>query len=135
MTTVFMTIATFADLLLEARKQPKPQRLLFVFVRAELPDFPDADQRRRFEQGEGGVLVPVVCVDKSTEELTNMAALVEESRRTEIEWDLVFTAAMDDPKDDAEVERQLQRMMESLQMGNITAYLAFDHHGNAVNVG
>ena len=126
MTTVFMTIATFADLLLEARKQPKPQRLLFVFVRAELPDFPDADQRRRFEQ---------VCVDKSTEELTSMAALVEESRRTEIEWDLVFTAAMDDPKDDAEVERQLQRMMESLQMGNITAYLAFDHHGNAVNVG
>ncbi|WP_340146493.1 hypothetical protein [Halomonas sp. PA16-9] len=79
--------------------------------------------------------MPVVCVDKSTEELTSMAALVEESRRTEIEWDLVFTAAMDDPKDDAEVERQLQRMMESLQMGNITAYLAFDHHGNAVNVG
>ncbi|WP_240645067.1 ribonucleotide reductase subunit alpha [Vreelandella venusta] len=135
MTSDFMTIATFADLLHEARKQPKPQRLLFVFVRAELPDFPDAEQRRRFEQGEGGVLVPVVCVDKSTQELTSMAALVEESRRTEIEWDLVFTAAMDDPKDDAEVERQLQRMMESLQMGTIATYLAFDHHGNAVNVG
>ncbi|BBI51392.1 hypothetical protein HORIV_38130 [Vreelandella olivaria] len=49
-----MTIATFADLLQEARKQPKPQRLLFVFVRAELPDFPDAEQRRRFEQGGRG---------------------------------------------------------------------------------
>ncbi|MBT2771131.1 ribonucleotide reductase subunit alpha [Halomonas sp. ISL-60] len=130
-----MTIATFADLLQEAHKQPKPQRLLFVFVRAELPDFPDAEQRRRFEQGEGGVLVPVICVDKSTKELSSMSALVEESRRTEIEWDLVFAAAMDDPKDEAEVERQLQRMMESLQMGNITSFLAFDPHGDAVNVG
>lgn len=130
-----MTIATFADFLQEARRQPQPQRLLLVFVRAELPDFPDPEQRRRFEQGEGGVLVPVICVDKSIEELSSMAALVEESRRTEIEWDLVFAAAMDDPKDDAEVERQLQRMMESLQMGNITSFLAFDLHGDAVNVG
>lgn len=130
-----MTIATFSDLLQEARQQARPQRLLFVFVHAELPDFPDAEQRRRFEQGEGGVLVPVVCVDKTTEELTSMAALVEESRRTGIEWDLVFTAALDDPEDDAEVERQLQRMMESLQMGNITAYLAFNHQGDAVSVG
>lgn len=130
-----MAIATFADLLQEARKQPKLQRLLFVFVRAELPDFPDAEQRRRFEHGEGGVLVPVVCVDKSPEELSSMVALVEESRRTGIEWNLVFAAAMDDPKDDAEVERQLQRMMESLQMGNIASFLAFDPHGDAVNIG
>ncbi|AQU83830.1 MULTISPECIES: ribonucleotide reductase subunit alpha [unclassified Halomonas] len=129
-----MAIATFADLLQEARKQPKLQRLLFVFVRAELPDFPDAEQRRRFEQGDGGVLVPVVCVDKSPEDLSSMAVLVEESRRTGIEWDLVFAAAMDDPKDDAEVERQLQRMMESLQMGNITSFLAFDPRGDAVNI-
>lgn len=130
-----MTIATFADLLQEASKQAKPQRLLFVFVRAELPDFPDDEQRRRFEQGEGGVLVPVICVDKPLDDLSSMAALVEESRRTEIEWDLVFAAAMDDPKDDAEVERQLQRIMESLQMGNITSFIAFDRRGDAVNVG
>ncbi|WP_447044106.1 ribonucleotide reductase subunit alpha [Vreelandella sp. H-I2] len=130
-----MTIATFADLLQEASKQVKPQRLLFVFVRAELPDFPDDEQRRRFEQGEGGVLVPVICVDKPLDELSSMAALVEESRRTEIEWDLVFAAAMDDTKDDAEIERQLQRIMESLQMGNITSFIAFDRHGDAVNVG
>ncbi|WP_404375841.1 ribonucleotide reductase subunit alpha [Vreelandella aquamarina] len=130
-----MTIATFADLLQEARQQPKPQRLLFVFVRAELPDFPDAEQRRRFEQGEGGVLVPVVCVDKSTQELSNMEALVEESRRTGVEWDLMFTAAMDDPQNDAEVERQLQRIMESLQMGNVTSLLAFNRQGEAVNIG
>lgn len=130
-----MTIATFSDLLQEARKQTKTQRLLFVFVHAELPDFPDDEQRRRFEQGEGGVLVPVICVDKSTDELSSMASLVEESRRTGFEWDLVFAAAMDDPADDAEVERQLQRMTESLQMGNVTSFIAFDHQGDAVNVG
>ncbi|HDZ47417.1 hypothetical protein LCGC14_0057150 [marine sediment metagenome] len=130
-----MTIATFTDLLQEARQQAKPQRLLFVFVRAELPDFPDDEQRRRFEKGEGGVLIPVVCVDKSTDDLSSMAALVEESDRTGFEWDLVFAAAMDDPADGAEIERQLQRMAESLQMGNITSFIAFDRHGDAVNVG
>ncbi|MBZ5486510.1 ribonucleotide reductase subunit alpha [Halomonas aquamarina] len=130
-----MTIATFADLLQEARRQPRPQRLLFVFVRAELPDFPDPEQRRRFEQGEGGVLVPVICVDKSPDELSSMAVLVEESRRTDIQWDLMLAAAVDDPGADAEIERQLQRMMESLQMGNITSFLVFDPQGNTVNVG
>lgn len=130
-----MTIATFADLLQEACRQPKPQRLLFVFVRAELPDFPDAEQRRRFEQGDGGVLVPVICVDKSTEELSSMSGLVEESRRTDMPWDLMVAAAMDDPNDDAEVERQLQRIMTSLQTGNIASFLVFDPQGNTVNVG
>lgn len=130
-----MMIATFSDLLQEARQQAKPQRLLFVLVRAELPDFPDDEQRRRFDQGEGGVLVPVVCVDKTIDELSNMAALVEESRRTGFKWDLMFAAAMDDPADDAKVERQLQRMTESLQMGNITSFIAFNPQGDAVNVG
>ena len=43
-----MAISHFADLLDEARRQPEPQRLLFVCTRAELPDHPSEEQRRRF---------------------------------------------------------------------------------------
>ena len=132
-----MSISCFADLLDEARRQPEPQRLLFVFARAELPDHPNAAQRERFERGEGGVLMPVLCVDKTLDELSDMAALVEESRRTEVEWDIVFAAALAgdgrEPPDSDEAEIPLQRMVESLQQGTIDNFLAFDRRGDAVS--
>lgn len=130
-----MAISCFADLLDEARAQSEPQRLLFVFTRAELPDHPNEEQRRRFEQGEGGVLTPVVCVDKAPEALTDMAALVAESRETGAEWDIVFAAALAGHNAEAEVEQHLNRMVESLKMGNVAQFLAFDRQGEAVSIG
>ncbi|MEQ6887267.1 ribonucleotide reductase subunit alpha [Halomonas sp. CS7] len=130
-----MAISCYADLLDEARAQPEPQRLLFVFTRAELPDHPSEEQRRRFEEGEGGVLPPVVCVDKAPEELTDMAALVAESRETGAEWDIVFVAALAGQNAEAEAEQHLNRMVESLKMGNVASFLAFDRQGEAVSLG
>ncbi|MDT8879257.1 ribonucleotide reductase subunit alpha [Halomonas saccharevitans] len=130
-----MAISRFADLLDEARAQPEPQRLLFVFTRAELPDHPSEEQRRRFEQGEGGVLTPVVCVDKAPEALTDMAALVAESRETGAEWDIVFVAALAGQDAEAQAEQHLNRMVESLKMGNVASFLAFDRQGEALSLG
>ncbi|CAM3481030.1 ribonucleotide reductase subunit alpha [Halomonas lysinitropha] len=130
-----MAISCFADLLDEARSQPEPQRLLFVFTRAELPDHPNEVQRRRFEQGEGGVLTPVVCVDKAPETLSDMAALVAESRETGADWDIVFVAALAGEDAQAQAEQHLNRMVESLKMGNISQFLAFDRQGEAVSIG
>ena len=48
-----MNIASFDDLLRAARAQPEPQRLLFVFADAELPDDSTPEQRARFEAGRG----------------------------------------------------------------------------------
>lgn len=127
-----MAISNFADLLSEARKQPEPQRLLFVCVRAELPDYPSEEQRRRFEQGEGGALTPVTCVDRTPDELSDMAAFVEQSNQTGQNWDLVFAAAMADPGDNEVIEQQLRRMVESLQMGSIESFLAFNRSGEVV---
>ena len=87
-----MNIATFDDLLRAARQQPEPQRLLFVFARAELPDDSTPEQRLRFAAGEGGTLAPLMCVDKSPDELGTFADLVEESRELGQAWTLVFVA-------------------------------------------
>ncbi|MGM0693801.1 MAG: ribonucleotide reductase subunit alpha [Pseudomonadota bacterium] len=130
-----MAISRYADLLDEARAQPEPQRLLFVFTRAELPDQPSEEQRRRFEQGEGGVLTPVVCVDKAPEELTDMASLVAQSRETGVDWDIVFVAALAGEDAQAQAEQHLNHMVESLKMGNISQFLAFDRQGEAVSIG
>ncbi|MGM0785701.1 MAG: ribonucleotide reductase subunit alpha [Pseudomonadota bacterium] len=134
-----MTISRFSDLLEEARRQPEPQRLLFVFTRAELPDHPTEAQRRRFERGEGGVLTPVLCVDKTPEELDDMAGLLAESQRTGIDWDIVFVGALSghggEAPTDEQVEAQLGRMVESLKMGSVEAFLALDRQGEAVRLG
>lgn len=127
-----MAIASFNDLLNEARQQPDSQRLLFVFTRAELPDHPSEEQRLHFKQGKGGVLIPMLCVDKPPEELINMKKLLEESRATGIEWDIVFVAAMTDLGTE-NAERQLDHMVEAIKMGNIEAYLTFDQDGEIVS--
>ena len=46
-------IRSFDDLMRAARQQPEPQRLLFVFAGAELPDDSSPEQRRRFAAGAG----------------------------------------------------------------------------------
>ncbi|WP_163559257.1 ribonucleotide reductase subunit alpha [Halomonas sp. NO4] len=134
-----MAISRFGDLLEEARRQPEPQRLLFVFTRAELPDHPSEAQRRHFEQGEGGVLTPVLCVDKAPEELSDMAALVAESRQTGIDWDIVFVAALagsgTTPPSAEQAEQHLNRMVEAVKMGNVAPFLALDRQGDAVRMG
>lgn len=133
-----MAIANYAELLTEAHQQPDPQRLLFVFAKAELPDNPDAQQRERFEQGEGGVLTPALCVDKTLDELSDMESLVLESQRTGVTWDIVFVAALAgdgvNPPTSEDAERPLQRMVEALQMGSIDNFLAFDRQGKAVDI-
>lgn len=129
-----MAVSSFNDLLGEARSQARSQRLLLVFVKAELPDFPDDEQRRRFEEGEGGVLVPTVCADKTPDELDDTDALLKEAEHTGVEWDLFFVAGMDDVHGDDEVQNQLTKMTESLQMGNVDSFIAFDRQGEAVSL-
>ena len=48
-----MEITCFDDLLSAARAQVEPQRLLFVFAQAELPEAPTPEQRAGFARGQG----------------------------------------------------------------------------------
>ena len=91
-----MDISSFDDLLQAARMQPEPQRLLFVFAAVELPDDATPAQRARLEAGQGGALVPLMCVDKTPQELPSFSALVEEARQFTApghDWAMVFVAA------------------------------------------
>ena len=129
-------IASFEDLLHAAREQPQPQRLLFVFTRAELPEDATPEQRARFEAGQGGALVPAMCVDKSPDELTSFAALREESRAAGPAWDVVFVAALSGsagrPPTSQDAEAPLQRMVESVKAGRIGGFIPFDAEGRTV---
>ncbi|UUZ50618.1 hypothetical protein LP420_13030 [Massilia sp. B-10] len=64
-----MNVSTYGELLAAARREPQPPRLLFAFARAELPDDAADAERAGFAEGRGGALAPVMCVDKTLDEL------------------------------------------------------------------
>lgn len=134
-----MDISTFDDLLAAARAQAQPQRLLFVFAGIELPEDATPDQRRRFQQGQGGALVPQMCVDKSPDELASFDQLRQEAASLGQPWGMVFAAAMSGAPGkaptSADADAPLQKMVEAIRQGQIQAYIPFDGEGRAVRLG
>jgi hypothetical protein len=131
-----MSISSFDDLLQAARQQPEPQRLLFVFASADLPDDSTPEQRERFLAGQGGALVPMMVVDKLPEELQAFADLVRESEQFEKAWSIVFAASLSGsgglaPSSEA-AEKPLQRMVESIKAGTLGTFIPFDREGHPV---
>ena len=132
-------VSSFDDLLQAARQQAEPQRLLFVFAGADLPEDSTLAQRERFLAGQGGALVPIMFVDKTPEELLTFADLEQESRQFGKEWSIVFAAALSGsgglaPTSEA-AEKPLQRMVEAIKAGNLGTFIPFDRQGQPVILG
>ena len=128
-----MSISNFDDVLRLAREQSQPQRLLFVFANAVLPDDATPEQRARFDAGEGGALTPLMSVDKAPEDLGTFDALVEESRQYGQDWVIVFVASLSGCDGRAptsqEADRSLQYMIESIKTGLFGSFIPFDRRG------
>jgi hypothetical protein len=133
-----ITINTFDDLLHAARAQPTPQRLLFVFAAAELPDDATDEERARFERGEGGALVPQMCVDKSPHDLQSFAQLQQEAQTMGPAWHMVFAAALSgtssEPPGEKETGEALSAMVDAIRQGFIHQCIPFDAQGHAVEL-
>jgi hypothetical protein len=132
-------LSSFQDLLAAAHRQAEPQRLLLVFARAELPDAATAAQRERFDAGEGGALSPVLCVDKAPAEIATFDALVAESARTGMGWDVVFVASLAGRAGTApgpdEAAQPLRFMVNAINQGRLAEFAAFDRLGNVLQFG
>lgn len=126
----------FDQLLESAAAQPQPQRLLFVFANAELPEDATPAQRERFAAGSGGTLAPLICVDKGLEELASFDALVAESHAAGPPWSVLFAAGLSGRNGQSpsaeQVQRALQTMVDRVRDGMIEGYLALDPSGDAL---
>jgi hypothetical protein len=126
----------FDQLLMAAAAQPEPQRLLFVFTGAELPEDASPAQRARFDAGQGGALAPLACVDKELHELSTFEALVAEARQATPAWKVVFIAGLSgeagQPPSNERVDSALGRMVEGVRTGRLHDYLALDPQGEPV---
>lgn len=130
------TKSHFQQLLNSAAQQVQPQRLLFIFASAGLPQDATPQQRARFEAGGGGELSPLMCVDKAPQELADFEALVAESRLAGPPWQVVFAAGVSGadglPPSDALVEQALQTMVDFIGNGRFDGLLALDRSGEVV---
>lgn len=128
-----LPINSFSDFLLAAKQQDQPQRLLFVFVRAELPEHASLEERARFDAGQGGTLAPLMCVDKLPEEIGDFVQLRTESEQMGPSWQLLFAASLagrgGKAPGSAEAEPHLNRMIEAIKQGRVQQLLAFDRQG------
>lgn len=133
-----MALNSFADVLDAACRQPEPQRLLLVFAGAELPRDASELEKAAFERGEGGALEPRVCVDKLAAEIEGFAALMEESRQTGVDWDILLVAALSGrggfPPNADEALQPLRMMVEAIRGGRVGDFLAVDRSGQLVQL-
>ena len=130
-----MNIEHFDDLLAIARAQPEPQRLLMVFATAECELDATPAQRAAHAAGDGGVLRPLMCVDKDPAELQGFAALAAEARAAGPAWQLVFTAALSGRTTEAEIQRTLDLLVKRVEAGEFGGLLPFNAVGEAVVIG
>jgi hypothetical protein len=131
------TPSYFNQLLQAAMAQPQPQRLLFVFATAELPEGATPTQRRRFAAGGGGSLAPLMCVDKAPSEVSSFEALADESRKAGPPWQVMFAAGLSgtdgNPPPPDQVDRALKAMAERIRSGMVEGLLALDPTGEALS--
>jgi len=126
-------VSHFDRLLQAAAAQPEPQRLLFVFAAAGVPEDATASQRQRFAAGAGGTLTPLMCVDKAPAELSGFDALNAESRKAGPPWQVAFAAELaghdGQPPGAAQVEQALQARVERVRGDTIDGLPAIDPSG------
>lgn len=131
-------LTSYDDFIIAAQDQAEPQRLLFVFAKAEMPESATEEQKQRYLQGEGGYLDPVLCVDKLPEEVQEFNALLAESAETGQDWDIAFAASMSGligvAPTTEQAEQPLKMMVESIKGGNIAHFLAFNRRGELLQI-
>lgn len=135
-----INITNYESLLFFAKQQPEPQRLLFVFLRASLPDDHGEEDKSRFHSGQGGALQPIMCVDKTLDELSTFSNLVAEAERIEKDWQIVLVAGLAGrsgvvPSSD-DADEPLKMMLHTVETGgDLSKYMAFDREGVPVQFG
>jgi hypothetical protein len=117
-----------------AHAQAEPQCLLMVFVAAEIEPDATPSQRAAFEAGQGGVLRPLVCVDKDPVDLTDFAALAVEARHAGPAWSLMFAAALAGSTSPKEVERMLEVLVKRVETGELAGLIHFNPAGETVQL-
>lgn len=123
-------ISDFEDLLNMAHAMDEPQRLLLLLAKTE-------PQPGNGGETQTGTLTPVICVDKSPEELQDFQSLVAEADQVTPHWDLVLITSLSgsggSPPTSEQAEPHLDKMTHDVLNGqDLSRYVVFDRNENPV---
>ncbi|XOV79880.1 MAG: ribonucleotide reductase subunit alpha [Aestuariibacter sp.] len=126
-------MSMFNELLVRAKEQPSPQQILFLFTAT------DVTRKSRKQDTQRGTISPVMMVDKTPDELSNFAHLMQEADGINANWDMVFIACLSGngaasptPED---IEYFLKQMAKDVEGGtNIHRYVVFDRKENPIEI-
>jgi hypothetical protein len=125
-------IRDFEDLLVLAHSMDEPQRLLVLLAKAETQTSAEGDLQ-------GGVLTPVICVDKAPGEIKDFRSLVAEADGVTRDWDMMLVASMGGSDGRApsseDAQPHLDRIANDILTGqDLTRYAIFDRNENLIVV-
>lgn len=123
-------VSNFESLITAAKQQSQPQRLLFLFAKAEAEESKKKNQHR-------GTLSPLMCVDKLPEELTTFADFCKEADGISPDWHFMLAVGLSGQNGKApttdEAEPFLNQMVDNLTAGqDLSQYVIFDRENNPV---
>ena len=123
-------VSNFQSLITAAKQQSQPQRLLFLFAKAETEDNKKSGQQR-------GTLSPLMCVDKLPDELTTFANFSDEADAISPDWDFMLAVGLSGQNGKApsshDAEPFLNQMVSNLTAGqDLSQYVIFDREDNPV---
>lgn len=121
-----MKITNFSDLISYAATEPTPQQFLFLFAKA------DSKPNSFKTSHSSGTISPVMCVDKSINELSTFKALVNEADQITEKWDFIFIGCLNATMD---AEPHLTKMSNDVASGNdLSRYVILDREERPIIV-
>lgn len=123
-------LSAFQDLITKANLEKQPQRLLFLFAKAN-------SMMGEAKSYHSGTIDPVMCVDKLPSELTSFSDFIEEADGITKEWDFILVSTFPGingvAPTSADADPYLQSMSNSLANGaDLSQFLIWDREEQTI---
>jgi hypothetical protein len=124
--------SNFSKMIELAQKQEQPQRLLIMLAKSEI-ETSDKDK------GISGTITPVICVDKTPDEITTFEDFVMEADSIESDWDMMFLSSLSGKNNEMptpeEADPMLNKMVNDLMSGqDLSSYLVLDRNEEPIDI-
>ena len=124
--------SNFKKMIDAAEAQEQPQRILIMLAKSEI-EISDK------EKGMSGTITPVICVDKTPDEVTSFEDFVKEADSINSDWDMMFIAGLSGENNEMptpeDADPILNQMVNNLMSGqDLSRYLVLDRNDDPVDI-
>lgn len=124
--------SNFKKMIDAAEAQDQPQRILIMLAKSEVEESDN-------EKGMSGTITPVICVDKTPDEITSFEDFVKEADSINSDWDMMFIAGLSGENNEMptpeDADPVLNNMVNNLMSGQeLSRYLVLDRNDDPVDI-